>query len=609
MSEEETRPLLGEDEALENRNRSRRWRLQRWIAIIGSGCFISLLVALLIWLAWRRGRKSETPVENIKWEACGDNLYNSRLDVPLDYDDPSIGTASLYLVKYAYTSQKRLGTIFINPGGPGSSGSRYIWATAKAHNVLTGGDYDIVGWDPRGVNMSTPRATCFSNALEEAEWQSNLPIRYELPSSLPGAPDISQEERRARFEEQLGGLLESMESLAGKCYGLTETGGIWDYMDSASNARDLARMTDVLDGPGAPINYRGYSYGTLLGQYLINIFPDRVGRVIIDGPGYAARWANTPNYKLSGGWFGNTEDALEEFFKRCAEAGDICALAKDLETPTAGDIRQKVDSLIVDLQDKPRLLPIQAFGKSLYLTQSMITDILFAALFAPRNWPGAAETIQSTISGDPIPAFLSVEEFPSFPNSSHDAPASTLPFAEFGVECSDTLRHGNGVPTERSELVRLLAQEKMYEVDKLSTHFGGVNTHPCGVWPVSKREKKSFRGPWNHTLANEIIIIGITADPVSPQSETRKLHSVLEGQSRLIWQHGFGHCSPSQASICTAQRVRDFFTDGKLPPRESTCEVSDPSPWESVTKGASNVIAGGLEAELLEAMSILGEFQ
>jgi hypothetical protein len=103
--------------------------------------------------------------------------------------------------------------------------------------------------------MSTPRASCFSNDLKEAQWLSTLPLRYELPSTLPGAPKISTAERRKVYEEQLGMLLDNTRELAKNCEGLDtkDKKSIWNYMDTSSTARDIAFMADLFDGKNSPM--------------------------------------------------------------------------------------------------------------------------------------------------------------------------------------------------------------------------------------------------------------------------------------------------------------------------------------------------------------------
>jgi hypothetical protein len=205
------------------------------------------------------------------------------------------------------------------------------------------------------------------------------------------------------------------------------------------------------------------------------------------------------------------------------QAGEACPLTKDLKEPSSAAIRKKVDDLIIELQDSPRPLPLEAFGRTYNLTSGIVTgmytplhlyswlvlthptDLIFQAMSTPRLWPSAASDLQEIFNSNPLPAFLSVESFTTH-SSNGSLPGSTLPFAEFGVECSDTLPYN----TNPAKAKRYLAGEKMGDVDEQSKHFGGLIAHTCSAWPRSRREKEGFRGPWGVELANEIIIISVT---------------------------------------------------------------------------------------------------
>ncbi|QRW06145.1 Abhydrolase domain-containing protein [Ceratobasidium sp. AG-Ba] len=114
----------------------------------------------------------------IQWKLCGKNsnstLECGRFEVPLDYANEAAGKASLFVARYPATKQPKLGTLFMNPGGPGEIGANFVGNDVIMNTV--GGQYDLVSWDPRGVGNSIPLAECFSNASEgEAFWKDTIP--------------------------------------------------------------------------------------------------------------------------------------------------------------------------------------------------------------------------------------------------------------------------------------------------------------------------------------------------------------------------------------------------------------------------------------------------
>lgn len=123
-----------------------------------------------------------TPTTALTWTSCGTNLDCSTLEVALEYGDTtSTDKASIALIRYNSTAETRLGSLLVNPGGPGASGVDFVAAGAgEAVSVLSGGLYDVIGWDPRGVGQTTPLLECFPNASAE----------YEFASAFPSAPDL-----------------------------------------------------------------------------------------------------------------------------------------------------------------------------------------------------------------------------------------------------------------------------------------------------------------------------------------------------------------------------------------------------------------------------------
>ncbi|RPD70219.1 hypothetical protein L226DRAFT_616293 [Lentinus tigrinus ALCF2SS1-7] len=251
----------------------------------------TLIAALVISLLASTGYSSASEIEQelsptlIQWGSCDPSVVNDTsltcgfLDVPLDYHDSSAGTARLALIKANATGERR-GTVFFNPGGPGGSGLAFLNDIKDTFLGLTGGVYDIVGWDPRGVgNLTMPGEILCFDSLEEYEAFFNGTIELtgiEETGNFANASDV-----QALFN-QAPIMQAKYEELGRRCLN-SPNGKYLRYIGTAATVRDMVSIADALDGPGTPINYLGISYGTLIGSWFINMFPERVGRVVFDG--------------------------------------------------------------------------------------------------------------------------------------------------------------------------------------------------------------------------------------------------------------------------------------------------------------------------------------
>ncbi|KAF7972928.1 hypothetical protein HWV62_16588 [Athelia sp. TMB] len=189
----------------------------------------------------------------LSWHKCGEisgRVFEcARLSVPMDYADPSVGDASLSILRLLADANKRRGSIFTNPGGPGISGTG-DHQRERSLNMMeeSGGQYDIVSWDIRGVNDTTPKVACFdSQESADTFWAVCLAFKIETNSSLRTAFDHDQ------FFSHVGPEDARLLALWKKCE--SKSGKYLPYVGTAANARDVARLADVIDGFGSEINY------------------------------------------------------------------------------------------------------------------------------------------------------------------------------------------------------------------------------------------------------------------------------------------------------------------------------------------------------------------
>src|SRR5215210_2417693 len=195
----------------------------------------------------------------VSWIECRDGFQCATVPAPLDYDDPGGAQVGISVIRLpAGDPGQRIGSLMLNPGGPGGSGVEVVRGLGKFLPLELRARYDIVGFDPRGVNLSTP-LRCF-DTFDEA-----LAVLPPFPY-----PDLPHEEQVLRVAD---------DQLAAAC--AQHGGAILDHMSTADVARDMDLLRGALGDE--KLNYLGFSYGSVLGQNYANLFPSRVGALVIDG--------------------------------------------------------------------------------------------------------------------------------------------------------------------------------------------------------------------------------------------------------------------------------------------------------------------------------------
>src|SRR4051812_23585823 len=243
----------------------------------------------------------------VSWSDCGDGFQCATVPAPLDYDHPRGAQIALSLIRLpASDPAHRIGSLLINPGGPGGSGVDFVRAAGAYYPASVREHFDLVGFNPRGIYRSSP-LLCF-DSLEQA--QASLP-----PFPFPQTPAEEQQQRAADAR------------LAAAC--ASHGGAIRDHMSSADAARDMDLLRRLLGD--RKLTYLGYSYGSLLGQNYANLFPRNFRALVIDGVVDPVAWVGSRASSTPVGTrIGSADGAratLGEFFRLCDAAGANCAFS------------------------------------------------------------------------------------------------------------------------------------------------------------------------------------------------------------------------------------------------------------------------------------------
>ncbi len=304
------------------------------------------------------------PVPTLEWVDCGDGFECATAEVPLDHDRPRRETIELAVIRRpAPDPAQRLGTLFVNPGGPGGSGVEFLrTAPEQAFTALAG--FDIVSWDPRGVGASVPAADCGTAA--------EGPVEFHRPDTV----DPKQ-------------LVADAEAFIDSC--VDRSGEILAHLSSANSARDLDLLRQAVGDER--LNYIGVSYGSMIGAAYATLFPGRTGAIVLDSPIDVEEWTDRPIEMIREQLTG-FENALDRFFTACAGAGEACPLGSHDPEATFDEILAGLDRDPLDAGDPDHPFPV---------TGDEVRDLATGAMYDPTSWPTFAAAVAAAGSGDPAP--------------------------------------------------------------------------------------------------------------------------------------------------------------------------------------------------------------
>ncbi|CAE6378531.1 unnamed protein product [Rhizoctonia solani] len=509
----------------------------------------------------------------ISWAPCGNTTIPrecGRFEVPLDYTDSTAGAGSLAVARLNATVTPRLGTIFLNPGGPGESGVNWILSDDMLLILNgTGGQYDLVSWDPRGVGSTIPKVDCFESGTEEKKfWNGsirgdNLEVRTDFTNTT------TRNELYSHLDEVDGMLIK----FGKQCN--AQSKDMLKYIGTAATVRDMVALHDYLEGTQS-INYWGISYGTILGSYFINMFPERVGRVIIDGVVNPWDWAVNQPLQIVYNSLNSTDANFNAFATHCADAGPSkCAISQ--QNSTAESIRNWVFDLIALAYDHTA-----ATGGTI-ITSGQLRLLIWGTLYHPRQWPELAQNlaqISAALSGTTnssgsihtrnILRQINPAQLMRRANNSNSSDPAT-DYAYQAITCADAVDAGNSTTKQGFDtLVDVTNNYTRMFGPFMGWYAGGMY---CHHWPVRAVER--FTGPFNHTLQNKIMVIGNLYDPITPFISAKVVADALGNSAVLLKHNGYGHTSLYMHSSCTVAATSKYFITGELPPTETVCETDE----------------------------------
>lgn len=449
---------------------------------------------------------------SLDWTACEDGYECADLVVPRDHTDPDSPTFTIPVIRLPATGPgERIGSLVVNPGGPGISGVNYLRDEGASLAAL-GERYDLVSFDPRGAGASNPAVDCLSE--EEV-----ATVRDQV-----SAPSTPAEERVA---------VDSAESMAQAC---ADQVGEWlPWVGTQEVARDMDLLRAELGDD--QLTYLGFSYGTFLGATYADLFPENTRRMVLDGAMDPARDYDTLRHDQAVAM----DAALRRFAADCLESSDC---------PLTGSVDDALAQLagIVEALDRS---PFTADDGRTLSGSRALALIQSATYYPPSTWDGLRGVLGDALDGQ-YDAMLELAYGPALMVNPADTPY-------LSVMCHD-------LATSDGDLGDL-ADEWAVEAP-LNGPSRAWSTLPCRVWPEHTETPSTAL---NAEGSGPILVVGTTHDPATPVAWARSLSGALDEASYLEWE-GDGHIAYGRAGACVSDIVEGFLLEDEAPPATSTCQ-------------------------------------
>jgi len=459
----------------------------------------------------------------LTWLDCDNGMECSTAIAPMDWENPSPETdIELALVRHPATGTK-VGSLFTNPGGPGASGVDFVYDSVDyAVSADLQESFDVIGWDPRGVGQSSA-VVCY-----------DAPQLDEFIFGLPAAPRGTQ----GWIDE----LTQSAIDFGQAC--LANTGELLQFIDTQSTVRDLDMLRAVVGDP--KLNYLGYSYGSDIGSYYVENFPDKVGRLVVDG----ATDSSIPVFEVGLVQTKGFQRALENYLAVCPELFEDCPFTGDIPTDLAK---------IRALYDRYDASPIPAPDGRM-MDAGVIDIAMSMALYSQDSWSFLNDLFSEAEAGITDTAFFLADFYYSRDVDGTYADNSLEAF--LAIYCVD-------YPTETDPAVlaeqEVLLQQASPTTYRPSPPIGDVT---CINWPFQ------YQGPPITALtgagAPPILVISTTGDPATPYEWGVALADQLESAT-LVTFNGEGHTAYTQGDPCIVDVVDRYFLNGDVPASDPNC--------------------------------------
>jgi len=490
--------------------------------------------------------------QQLDWSGCGDDpafstgvkavdtmndlasLECAWLTVPMDYDDPTGDTIRLAVARHTVEGSK--GLVVVNPGGPGGSGVDFVNQLVDGAGDKLRGSLDVVGFDPRGVGRSAPVHCLDTDGLDTF-----------LSTDFDTSTDTGLAQAEAAYA-----------AFGAACQ--ENTGPLLGHVDTISAARDMDVLRAALRQP--TLTYLGISYGTKLGATYASLFPDRVGRMVLDG----ALDPTTPDSEQTVTQVAGFESAMRAYVTDCLAGGssatkDTSGLGiGNVACPLSGSVDEamaQVASVVTQAQATPMTT---SSGRP--LTGSLAFTGIIMPLYNQDYWILLTAALQAAIVQHNGTVLLFLADNYSDRCDGITCPVkdgfySNIMEANTAINCAD-------------DRLDIDPQTLAEQIRQAAPILGGLSTDDadsCKDWPtpvVGPLPSYEAKG------APPIVVVGTTNDPATPYAWAQSLAKTLDS-GVLVTHEGEGHAAYTGGIPCIQTAVDDYLVDGKVPQDGLTC--------------------------------------
>jgi pimeloyl-ACP methyl ester carboxylesterase len=461
---------------------------------------------------------TEFVVNPIEWTAC-DGSTNTEvecgnIEVPFDYADPDQGSFVLYVKKHnAASPADRIGSMMVNPGGPGFGGSSLADDAEYYFSQDLIDRFDIIAWDPRGTGESTPAVNCVDTFDE-----------YFGLDSPPETPDEKQ------------ALIDASQAFNDKC--AENSGTILPFIGTKASAQDINSLRLALGEE--KVSFFGFSYGSELGTTWATMFPETVRAIVVDGAVDPTASSIQEGMAQAKGF----EGQLATFLKQCSER-TTC------EFHNNGDAEAAFDQLVLDIDAKP----LEVSKDRTLVTQGVLFTAVAQAMYSDYYWPQLSEALSAAQGGDGKGI---LQLYDDYYQRKDDGTYGNELEAFLAISCLDD------PGATSTEEVDSHIEDFIAAAPRLGGNF--AYGYSCALWPVKQAAKVNITGKG----AGPIVVVGTTGDAATPLSSTRKMAQGLE-QGILIVVDANQHTGYG-ANSCVVKAVDEYLIKLTVPANETTCK-------------------------------------
>jgi len=448
--------------------------------------------------------------QTLRWSDCNIGFLCASFKVPVDYNHIDKNTITLQAIKHsANNPSKRIGSLIMNPGGPGGSGIQYVLSADYIVSKSIENVYDLIGFDPRGVNLSDP-IRCLSDREEDIFLGGN--------GSVQNAADLAAGISAAKM------LSNNCAKAAGSKLG---------HYSTLETAKDMELLRILLKEP--KLNYIGKSYGTFLGTLYAALYPKTTGRIVLDG-------AVDPNVSV---------------------VNQNIAQAVGFDTALKSYVAANPTYSIVEIKafiQLSRTKPLHS-NAGRELSESLVITGIAASLYDPTSgWPDLKYALSQALEKkNPNGFFALVDSYNERDVNGHYVSNQT-DISEI-TSCLD-FKDPRTVAQIQTDAVKFAMAAPLFGP---YLAYSGL---ACKFWKVGPLASPTL----TKLTTNPLLVIGTTRDPATPYQWAQGLHKDLLN-STLITLNGDGHTGANRGSSCVDNAMNKYLLTGVVPAHDLTCDT------------------------------------